>query len=508
MRVSRAPQGRKETLNEEATIASVIGRIPRSIEGVAKVEVVVVDDGSTDKTAELSRQAGVNVVSHPQNMGVDKAYATGIGAALKLGADIIVNMDSDGQFNPEDVSALIRPILEEGYGFVTCTRFGNPDYIPKMPWIKKWGNRMMCRLVKRIDEVTDGLYGPDGAEKNNFGLSPKKTTHGGSGPLDQIVITKTENGTSPASIFVDWDTEAGAAAYQIEWYTDSAMTQPIGNAAGVRAVFGSRRNIGHWMKRSDARISKFYNCFFIDKIIANCEAARQSVIEQENANPDDMIVIPNGIDLDRFKHIPPWMPKPNGLPRKGGLPRKVGMVGNLREVKGPDIFIRAAKIVLDQYPHTQFEIAGGGEQKPYQKLIDDLGLGENVCLLGPVSDIPAFLTTLDIAVLPSRAEGFSNALIEYMAAGRPIVATDVGGNAELIHSRIEGLTVPANLHDVLAQALLEFFDMPDLAAECASRASSSSAGLGVDSVTRRFSNIVRTSLRVSGNSNHNGDRQQ
>ena len=86
-------------------------------------------------------------------------------------------------------------------------------------------------MMKRIDEVTDGLYGPDGAEKNNFGLTPKKTTHGGSEPLDQIVILKTEDGTSPASIFVDWDTEAGAAAYQVEWYTDSAMTQQIGNAA-------------------------------------------------------------------------------------------------------------------------------------------------------------------------------------------------------------------------------------------------------------------------------------
>ena len=137
-------------LNEEATIASVIERIPRSIDGVDQVEVVVVDDGSTDKTVELSRQAGAHVVSHSENMGVGKAFATGIDAALKLGADIIVNMDSDGQFSPEDIPTLVRPILENGYGFVTCTRFGNPDYMPEMPGIKKWGNRMMCHLVNRI----------------------------------------------------------------------------------------------------------------------------------------------------------------------------------------------------------------------------------------------------------------------------------------------------------------------------------------------------------------------
>ncbi len=85
-------------------------------------------------------------------------------------------------------------------------------------------------MMKRIDEVTDGLYGPDGPEKNNFGLPPKKT-HGESVPLEQVVITKVEDGTSPASISVDWDSEQGAAAYQIEWYTDSAMTLQIGNAA-------------------------------------------------------------------------------------------------------------------------------------------------------------------------------------------------------------------------------------------------------------------------------------
>ena len=85
-------------------------------------------------------------------------------------------------------------------------------------------------IMKKIDQVTDGLYGPDGPEKNNFGLPPKKT-RGESVPLEQVVITKIEDGTSPASIFVDWDSEEGAAAYQIEWFTDSALTQQVGNAA-------------------------------------------------------------------------------------------------------------------------------------------------------------------------------------------------------------------------------------------------------------------------------------
>jgi len=138
-------------LNEAATIADVVRRVPRRVEGVAKVDVVVIDDGSTDETAELARRAGAHVTAHPHNKGVGAAFATGIEAALSLGADVIVNIDGDGQFAPEDVPTLVRPILEQGYGFVTCTRFGDPKLTPAMPRIKKWGNRMMCKLVNWIN---------------------------------------------------------------------------------------------------------------------------------------------------------------------------------------------------------------------------------------------------------------------------------------------------------------------------------------------------------------------
>ena len=136
-------------LNEAATIRNVIERVPMAVLGISDVCVVVVDDGSTDQTAALARDAGALVVSHPKNRGVGAAFATGIDAALRLGADVIVSMDGDGQFSPEDIPGLVRPIIEDGYGFVTCTRFSDPEHVPEMPWIKKWGNRMMCRLVNK-----------------------------------------------------------------------------------------------------------------------------------------------------------------------------------------------------------------------------------------------------------------------------------------------------------------------------------------------------------------------
>ena len=90
-------------------------------------------------------------------------------------------------------------------------------------------------IMKNIDNVTDGLYGPEGDEKKNFGLPPKKSTHGEMHHLGRVVITKIQDGVAPASIYIDWDTEEGAGAYQIEWYTDPAMTQQVGSATATQS---------------------------------------------------------------------------------------------------------------------------------------------------------------------------------------------------------------------------------------------------------------------------------
>lgn len=137
-------------LNEAATLAQVLARIPSECEGVNEVEVIVVDDGSTDDTGRIAERFGALVVRHPTTRGVGAAFASGVEQALRRQADIIVNIDADGQFRPEDIPRLIRPILHEGYGFVTCTRFGPGQELPQMPEIKLWGNRMMCRLVNAI----------------------------------------------------------------------------------------------------------------------------------------------------------------------------------------------------------------------------------------------------------------------------------------------------------------------------------------------------------------------
>ena len=137
-------------LNEEKTIADVLQRIPHDIEGVSEVQAVVVDDGSTDNTGELAQAQGALVVRHEKPRGVGAAFRSGLTKSTALGADIVVTMDADGQFDPEDIRTLIQPILDEEADFVTGSRFVNKGFIPNMPRVKKWGNDFMARWISSL----------------------------------------------------------------------------------------------------------------------------------------------------------------------------------------------------------------------------------------------------------------------------------------------------------------------------------------------------------------------
>jgi glycosyltransferase involved in cell wall biosynthesis len=132
-------------LNEEASIEEVLDGIPSYVD-----EIVVVDDGSTDRTAAIALNNGAQVISHKRNKGLGMALQSGIGRALELGADVMVNIDADGQFNPRDMAHLIKPIVEEQFDFVTASRFKDKELTPEIPKIKLWGNRMVSRMVSWI----------------------------------------------------------------------------------------------------------------------------------------------------------------------------------------------------------------------------------------------------------------------------------------------------------------------------------------------------------------------
>lgn len=138
--------------NEEKTIGKVIGEIPRKINGIKEIKILVVDDCSTDQTVKIAKEAKADkIISHPVNKGVGSAFSTGVEEALKMNTDILVNIDADGQFDPKDIPKLVKPILEGKADMVTCSRFLDKELEPvKMPIVKKIGNRIFTKIVNLL----------------------------------------------------------------------------------------------------------------------------------------------------------------------------------------------------------------------------------------------------------------------------------------------------------------------------------------------------------------------
>jgi glycosyltransferase involved in cell wall biosynthesis len=136
--------------NEEEKISETIKNIPRKILGVEKVEILVIDDGSTDETVNISHDAGADrVISLRENMGVATAFMTGVRNAISMNADILVTIDADGQFPPEQIKDFIPPILNQQLDVVSGARF--TDKIPiDYPKIKLLGNKIFSKFVSLI----------------------------------------------------------------------------------------------------------------------------------------------------------------------------------------------------------------------------------------------------------------------------------------------------------------------------------------------------------------------
>ncbi|MGH7789280.1 MAG: glycosyltransferase family 2 protein [Candidatus Binatia bacterium] len=149
-------------LNEERTVGQVIRGVPRDMPGIGTVEVLVVDDGSEDRTAEEAERAGARVIRHASIRGVGGAFHSALNYGLEHGADLIVSLDADGQFNPADIPALIAPVVSGEAEFTTASRFKDPTLTPEMTWSRLWGNRMMSRIIsyltrQRFYDVSCGM---------------------------------------------------------------------------------------------------------------------------------------------------------------------------------------------------------------------------------------------------------------------------------------------------------------------------------------------------------------
>ena len=139
--------------NEEKTLPITLKELPREVPGFDKVEWLIIDDGSTDRTVEVAKAHGVDyIVRHPKNLGLARAFMTGLDACLKLGADVIVNTDADNQYYAADISKLVQPILEGKAEMVIGARPIEKikHFSPIKKFLQKLGS-WVVRIVSRTD---------------------------------------------------------------------------------------------------------------------------------------------------------------------------------------------------------------------------------------------------------------------------------------------------------------------------------------------------------------------
>src|SRR3989338_1960260 len=144
--------------NEESTIDVLISRIRKSLKGRYNYKVLVLDDGSSDKTASISKKNGATVFSHPRNLGLAEAFRSEIEKSLEMGADIIVHIDADMQYQPEEIPKLVEEV-KKGNDLVLGSRFmGEIEY---MPAINRFGNRAFSKAISQITgmRISDGQTG-------------------------------------------------------------------------------------------------------------------------------------------------------------------------------------------------------------------------------------------------------------------------------------------------------------------------------------------------------------
>jgi glycosyltransferase involved in cell wall biosynthesis len=247
------------------------------------------------------------------------------------------------------------------------------------------------------------------------------------------------------------------------YFQDSVyLGVPVARLAGVRRVVRVRNNLGHFLTPKHRLLMLLFGRL-VDRTLTNCEPAREALLRAEWLAGRRVEVLENGVDLERFPPAPPPDPTRSTV--------RVGLVGNLRAVKGIDLLVQAAAALRERYPRLTYEVAGEGPERPaLERLIAGFGLADCFRLVGSVADVPGFLARQDIAVLCSRAEGMSNAVLEYMAAGRAVVVTDVGANAQLVRHGETGLVVPPGDAGALAGAIARLLDEPGLAVRLAEAA--------------------------------------
>jgi glycosyltransferase involved in cell wall biosynthesis len=234
---------------------------------------------------------------------------------------------------------------------------------------------------------------------------------------------------------------------------------------GVRHVINTRHGMGQ--SQSPSRREWLYRRALVrtDAVVTVCEAARRDAIQRGIVPARKMKVVPNGIRLEEFQvassHMHDRLLQALGL---SAPTRIIGSVGRLNRIKDQASLIRAFRKVYDQLPDTALVLIGDGELRAkLEQCAMAEGVAGEVYFLGDRSDVHELVQGFDLFALSSLSEGYSMALLEACAVALPIVATQVGGNGEIVRDGVTGCLVPASDPQALAQAIVALLRDPQRA---------------------------------------------
>jgi glycosyltransferase involved in cell wall biosynthesis len=281
---------------------------------------------------------------------------------------------------------------------------------------------------------------------------------------------------------------------------------PPARLAGAPVVIASIRDLGLYLTPLQQRVQR-YVCRLADCVVVNADVVRTWLVG-EGYDPERIVVIRNGVDLTRFSEPA----EPDRVRRELELPRGVplvAVVSRLSRLKGLEQFLEAAAVVGRRSTGARFLVIGETppDDREYlaelKRLAARLGIGDRVIFTGLRSDVPALLAGVDVAVMPSLNEALSNALLESMASGAPVVATRVGGTPEALVDGETGLLVPPADVASLAGAVTSLLEAPELANRLGRAARRSiadrfSVERMADTTERLYGRLLKRTARARG----------
>jgi glycosyltransferase involved in cell wall biosynthesis len=232
----------------------------------------------------------------------------------------------------------------------------------------------------------------------------------------------------------------------------------IARLAGV-PVISSRRDMGYQLETKHIWFYRLFNRIF-SHFITVSDAVKNEIVKREWINPEKVVTIHNGLKIELYDQTKKKEKLTDELGLKHGK-IVIGMVASFRPIKGQEFLVETVGILVEEFPDIQVVIVGYNDTEYFQKIltrIEALHLQDYFIFTGNRNDVQDILHLFDIFVISSLHEGFSNAIIEAMAAGKPVLAPDSGGNAEAVEDGETGLLFKPCDSSSLAKKLRELLE--------------------------------------------------